>query len=89
MGLLKEKEEKVVLFGKKFLSHLKIGQKAIIINIHDTLETKTLLMGMGILPGDEIEVTSKSLFGSPISFRHSDSNFFALRKNQARLIEIE
>ena len=39
--------------------------------------------------GDELEVISKSPFGSPISFKHGQNSFFALRKNQANLIEIE
>jgi len=44
---------------------------------------------MGILPGDELEVITRSVFGSPIYLKHSRSNFFALRKNQAKFIEIE
>lgn len=72
----------------KRLSNLKKGQKGIIINWNSDMEYKSILLSMGILPGDEIEVVNKSLFGSPIYFKHGESTFFALRKSQADLIEV-
>jgi len=80
---------KNILENKKILSNAKEGDKVRILRYHNNLESKTLLIGMGILPGDELEVLSKSVFGSPMYFKHTRSNFFALRKNQAKFIEIE
>ncbi len=73
----------------RFLSQVKIGEKVRILNFNNQLETKNVLISMGVLIGDELEVTSRSPFGSPISFKHGENNFFALRSNQANLIEIE
>lgn len=73
----------------RVLSQVKIGEIVKIINFNHQLETKNILISMGILIGDKLEVTSKSPFGSPISFKHGENNFFALRSNQANLIEIE
>lgn len=74
--------------SNKKLSTLKKGQKGIIVTWNSDMEYKSILLSMGILPGDEIEVVNKSLFGSPIYFKHGESTFFALRKNQADLIEV-
>ncbi|MEK7433514.1 MAG: FeoA family protein [Cyanobacteriota bacterium] len=74
---------------EKLLSQVKIGQKVRITGFNIKLETKGTLISMGIIPGDELEVISKSPFGSPISFKHGLNNFFALRKSQAELIEVE
>ncbi len=75
--------------SNRLLSQVKIGEKVTIISFMKDLETKSTLISMGILPGDELEVISKSIFGSPISFKHGQNNFFALRSNQAKLIEVE
>lgn len=72
-----------------FLSQVQIGEKVKIKLIRANLESRSTLAGLGILPGDDIEVVSKSIFGSPISFKHGESNFFALRKNEAAMIEVE
>ncbi|MBC7474687.1 MAG: ferrous iron transport protein A [Candidatus Sericytochromatia bacterium] len=75
--------------SNRLLSQIKIGEKVTIISFMKDLETKSTLISMGILPGDELEVISKSIFGSPISFKHGQNNFFALRSNQAKLIEVK
>jgi len=83
------KNNETTLENKKILSEAKEGEKVRILRYHNNLESRTLLIGMGILPGDELEVITRSVFGSPIYLKHSRSNFFALRKNQAKFIEIE
>lgn len=71
------------------LSNIKTGQTVKIVKFKDELETKAILTSMGVIPGDHLEVVSKSPFGSPIFFKHNLNNFFALRRNQADLIEVE
>lgn len=71
------------------LSNIKTGNKVKIVKFNESLETKAILTSMGIIPGDELEVVSKSPFGSPIFFKHNLNNFFALRRSQADLIEVE
>ena len=83
------KEAAVSDKNNKLLSEVRIGEKVRIINFMKNLETKSTLISMWILPGDELEVISKSIFGSPISFKHGQNNFFALRSNQAKLIVVE
>jgi len=80
---------KIINTGNRVLSEARIGEKVKISDFKKSLETKSTLISMGILIGDELEVISKSPFGSPISFKHGENSFFALRKNQANLIEIE
>ena len=82
-------KNKAVSSGIRVLSQAKIGEKVKIVNFNNKLETKNTLISMGVLIGDDLEVMSKSPFGSPISFKHGDNNFFALRSSQANLIEIE
>lgn len=81
--------DKISANNSRLLSEVKIGEKVKILNFKKNMETKSILISMGVLIGDELEVMSKSPFGSPISFKHGDNNFFALRSNQTNLIEVE
>jgi Fe2+ transport system protein FeoA len=74
---------------KKKLSEVKVGQKVKILGITKGLEHQSTLIGMGILPGDILEVTSKALLGSPITIKHGENNFLAIRKYEASFIEVE
>ncbi|MBT3585150.1 MAG: ferrous iron transport protein A [Halobacteriovoraceae bacterium] len=71
------------------LLDVKIGQKVRITKIADKNQTTLKLFSLGILVGDEIEITSKALFGCPLAIKHGEGNFFALRKDHAALIEVE
>lgn len=46
-------------------------------------------ISLGILPGDQVIVQSKSLFGGPIGIKHGECNFFALRKEYAKKIIVK
>lgn len=71
------------------LSQIEIGKKVKIKSINSNLESRSTLAGLGILPGDQLEVISKSIFGSPIYLKHGENNFFALRKNEASMVVVE
>lgn len=73
----------------KKLSEIKTGNIVKIVRISSSLENKISLTSFGLLPGDQLEVLRKSLFGSPISYKHGEANFFALRKSEAEQIEVE
>jgi ferrous iron transport protein A len=75
--------------NKDILSNINTGKKAKIIGFKNDIETKLFLLSLGVLPGDEIEVISKAPFGDPIFLKHFEKNFFAIRKNQAKFIEVE
>jgi Fe2+ transport system protein FeoA len=75
--------------NKDVLSNVSIGKKVKISEFKNDTETKLFLMSLGVLPGDEIEVISRAPFGDPIFLKHFDTNFFAIRKNQAKFIEVE
>ena len=68
------------------MSRLKIGQRAIIDSYPESSVESLRLLSLGILPGDEIEVTSKSLFFGPLSLKHCNDTFFALRRSHASKI---
>lgn len=46
-------------------------------------------ISLGILPGDKVTVQSRSFFGGPISIKHGEFNFFALRFNYAKKILVK
>lgn len=54
---------------------------------HD--ELKKLLMGMGLLPGDEVQIIGESFLGSPVAFRYNGNDFMAMRAGQAKRIKVE
>lgn len=70
------------------LSNLKKGTKAKIHSFCDSLEDSKKLLSLGVLPGDYIEITGKLPFG-PISLKHREHSFFALRRTHASKILVE
>jgi len=70
------------------LSTIKIGRKVKIENIDGDKNTQLKLLSLGILPGDIIEVTGRGLCGGPISMKHDNGTFFALRRGHAAQIKV-
>ena len=71
------------------LNDLKIGQLAKIKELPVNSASYMTLLSLGILPGDQLEVTGKAIFGGPITFKHSNNTFFALRRKQAKQIQVQ
>ena len=71
------------------LSEIKVGTKVIVSSYEGELSYQFKFISLGILPGDQIIVKSRSLFGGPISIKHGEYNFFALRKNYADKILVK
>lgn len=70
------------------LDMLESGRKAIVKTLHNQSTERRRLLDLGILPGTEIENVMPSPLGDPIAYRVRNS-VVALRKEQAKLIEIE
>ncbi|MFN3873801.1 MAG: FeoA domain-containing protein [Ignavibacterium sp.] len=78
------KFEKPVEGKLKTLSHLKVGEKGIVLGIAKSLrgQQRRRLMDLGIVPGTEIEAELESISGDPIAYRVRGATI-ALRKDQA------
>ena len=70
------------------LLDIKPGQKAVLKDFSSNQSVHFKLLSLGVLPGDEVEVMGKAPFGGPISIKHGNQTFFALRRNEAKLIEV-
>lgn len=70
------------------LNMLRPGKTAIIKAIRNTNAERRRLLDLGILPGTQIENVMSSPLGDPVAYRVRNS-VFALRSEQADLIEIE
>lgn len=70
------------------LSQVDSGKKVLIKNYAE-VSCRSILMGIGILPEDVIEVVRCSFLGSPIYFKNQYGLFFSLRKFEAEKIEVE
>jgi ferrous iron transport protein A len=68
------------------LSDLKIGEKAIILDVNIE-EIPLKLLEMGCLPGNEIQLLQKAPFGDPLYFNINDS-YVAIRKETATEVTI-
>lgn len=68
------------------LSHLKIGEKAIIIDVNIE-EIPLKLLEMGCLPGNEIQLLQIAPLGDPLYFNINDSHV-AIRKETAAEVTI-
>lgn len=73
----------------KVLNELKVGMKGVIQELSHENGAHSQLLSLGILPGDEIEIISKAIFGGPISCKHHNNTFFAVRKVYAQEIVVQ
>ena len=71
------------------LSAVKKGQRVRVKHLYGELDSRPLLMGVGILPGDEIQVVGESVLGSPLAIQFGENDLIAMRVQQADLIEVE
>ena len=70
------------------LDQLKIGRAATVTKIFSTNAERRRLLDLGILPGTRIENVMPSPLGDPVAYRIR-SAVVALRREQARMIEVE
>jgi ferrous iron transport protein A len=70
------------------LSQVKVGSKVKINDFGTDCELALILLGMGLLPGDVVEVVQRAPFGSPLAIKKSTGHFFALRGSQAHCISV-
>lgn len=71
------------------LANVDVGIKVEIVSYEGENLYEFKFISLGILPGDQVVVQSKSLFGGPLSIKHGDWNFFALRKDYAEKIIVK
>lgn len=71
------------------LADVKPGTLVEIIGYEDAGFYEFKFISLGILPGDLVSVQSKSFFGGPITIKHGEFNFFALRFAYAKKILVK
>lgn len=71
------------------LADVEPGNVVEIIGYEGESQYEFKFISLGILPGDFVTVQSKSFFGGPISIKHGEWNFFALRYNYAKKILVK
>ncbi len=70
------------------LDELELGKSATVIRLTCEGANRRRLMDLGILPGVLIQAELRSPLGDPVAYRVREA-LIALRRNQARDIEIE
>lgn len=73
----------------KNLASMSVGEEVEVVSYQGESSYHFKFISLGILPGDHIVIRSKSLFGGPITIKHGESNFFALRKEYAEKIIVK
>lgn len=71
------------------LASIDVGTKVEVVGFEGESVYEFKFISLGILPGDHIVIQSKSLLGGPLTIKHGDWNFFALRKNYANKIIVK
>jgi Fe2+ transport system protein FeoA len=66
-----------------------VGDRVEILGFHSQGEEDVYLLSLGILTGDKVQVMAKAPFGGPISCKHQDNTFFALRRDYASKIKVK
>jgi Fe2+ transport system protein FeoA len=70
------------------LDMLEMGKVAVVKKVNNVDTERRRLFDLGILPGTRIENVMPSPLGDPVAYRVRNATI-ALRRAQARLIEIE
>lgn len=70
------------------LSKAQKGKTYIFESFNDSFEYKSLLVGVGLSPGDSFYVVASSFLGSPITIKLENGQLFGLRKSEAELINV-
>jgi len=68
------------------LNEANIGQEVVFERIEQNTELELKLSSLGLLPGDQLIVTGKAPFKGPISVKHGNQTFFAIRFTEAKSI---
>lgn len=71
------------------LDTARVGDEVKIIGLKSKDRDQMYLISLGILPGDQIKIIGRSPFGGPISCKHQDNTFFALRKEYASKVKVK
>ncbi|AUN96999.1 ferrous iron transport protein A [Bacteriovorax stolpii] len=71
------------------LADVPVGTKVEVVGYEGESLYEFKFISLGILPGDHVEIKSKSLFGGPIALKHGEWNFLALRKDYANKIIVK
>ncbi len=71
------------------LADIEVGTKVEVVSYEGQGLYEFKFISLGILPGDQVIIQSKSLFGGPIAIKHGEWNFFALRKDYAKKIIVK
>ncbi len=65
------------------LIDLSVGQAFKFEDLSHNSDVFFKLLSLGILKGDQAQVIGRAPFGGPISLKHGESNFLALRRSEA------
>lgn len=71
------------------LSQARVGAKVKVTHLGEDKELALILLGLGLVPGDVVEVVQKAPFGSPIALKKNTGHYFALRGTQAQAVAVE
>ncbi len=71
------------------ITDLKTGQSATLLNLGDDPAIHLKLLSLGLLPGDKITVLNRVPLKGPLSIKHGNTNYFALRFKEASHIQVE
>jgi len=74
----------------KFLSDLKVGEKAFVRDIMGgSLNLRQKFMALGLLPDSMIEVVRVAPLGDPLHVKLSSKVNFSIRKIEASIVHVE
>lgn len=69
------------------INHLRVGETAVLVGIHESHRHKERLLEMGFTPGATLRLVRTAIFGDPIQIQVKNSHF-AIRRSDAGLIQI-
>ena len=71
------------------LNDIEVGRTVFLDDFSNNQSVYFKLISLGLLPGDEIQIVGRAPFGGPISIKHGTETFFALRRAEAKQIQVK
>lgn len=70
------------------ITDLKTGESATLVDLGDDPAIHLKLLSLGLLPGDKITLLNRVPLRGPLSIKHGNTNYFALRHKEASHIKV-
>ena len=71
------------------LNDISVGETVSLADFSTNQSVYFKFISLGLLPGDQVLIMGRAPFGGPISIKHGNETFFALRRSEAVQVQVK